>query len=392
MRLKRLMHPFRRGGIAGVILISLTVFVAACGSSSNNTSVTGIAAGTGAVAEGAATAAKKDAQPATTVPAVTVGVVNVLASSEASKRLEDALTSATHALGWKLLPCDAKGEPAEMQRCAETLLNRQVKVLFLLATEPTPVHNALVKAKERGIPVIGFGGQTSSSPLMAANYYPNEHEAGEIAGDYLVKELAKVPASERTMIVHRIAAIWGEERTKGMLAKVEAAGIHVAASYSTDLANVEAGTLKATTDELTANPGVKALYDSFDAAGRSMAQAVFQKFGHKTFPARPLVVTFHADLSTLAMVREGKVDAVVDVPYDATGWIAADQAAEFLARKTPPSTSPSGEYPLSFLGQELFTKEGKLPPVGQYRQPKNDFVTFFTTKWRDEFTNVAKGG
>jgi hypothetical protein len=31
-----------------------------------------------------------------------------------------------------------------------------------------------------------------------------------------------------------------------------------------------------------------------------------------------------------------------------------------------------------------------LPPKGQYRTPKNDFVTFFKTKWRDEFGTAGR--
>ncbi|HVW46343.1 MAG TPA: sugar ABC transporter substrate-binding protein [Solirubrobacterales bacterium] len=371
---------------------ALAVVVAACGGGGSSDEVTGISAGTGETASTAATAAKKAAGSPTELPQVTVGVVDVLASSEASQRLEVGLKDASKVLGWKLLSCDAQGEPAGMQRCAETLLNQEVEVLFLLATEPTPVHNALVKAKSKGVPVIGFGGQTTNSPLLAGLYYPNEHEAGEIAGEYIVEQLESLKPDERSMIVHSIAAIWGEERTAGMLEKVEPAGIKIAAKYQTDLANVEAGTLKATTDELTANPEVKAIYDSFDAAGRSTAQAVAQKFPGKKFPERPLVVTFHADLTTLEMMREGKIDAVVDVPYDATAWIAADQAAQFLARETPPSKEPEPKYPLPFLKQELFTAEDEFPPEGQYREPQNDFVTFFTTKWQQEFTNIPKSG
>jgi hypothetical protein len=31
-----------------------------------------------------------------------------------------------------------------------------------------------------------------------------------------------------------------------------------------------------------------------------------------------------------------------------------------------------------------------LPPEGQYRTPKNDFVTFFKTKWQDEFGTAGQ--
>ena len=55
------------------------------------------------------------------------------------------------------------------------------------------------------------------------------------------------------------------------------------------------------------------------------------------------------------------------------------------ARETPFDTSPQPSYGgLEIFDYAIVTKEN-LPPAGQYRESKNDFVTFFKTKWQEEF-------
>ena len=108
------------------------------------------------------------------------------------------------------------------------------------------------------------------------------------------------------------------------------------------------------------------------------------------FPDKPYVVTFHADLGTQDLMRRGAIDAVFDVPYDAAGWVAADQAAEYFARRTPiPKTPPPAYGGFDIYDYAMVTNDN-LPPKGQYRTPKNDFVTFFKTKWLDEFGTAGK--
>ena len=60
------------------------------------------------------------------------------------------------------------------------------------------------------------------------------------------------------------------------------------------------------------------------------------KYAGKTFPNKPLVVTFHADPSSQVLMRSGGIDAVVDNNYDATAWELADATAQHFARKSVP--------------------------------------------------------
>ena len=99
-----------------------------------------------------------------------------------------------------------------------------------------------------------------------------------------------------------------------------------------------------------------------------------------------MVATFHADLGTLELMKQGTVDVVVDVPYDASPWIGVDQLLEHFARDTAFEKAPQPSYPGvgDVFDYEVVTSDN-LPPDGEYRAPKVDFVTFFQTKWKTEF-------
>jgi ABC-type sugar transport system substrate-binding protein len=201
-----------------------------------------------------------------------------------------------------------------------------------------------------------------------------------------------VPENERTIVVHDFPTPWASARTKAMLEVIKQANVKVVDTVQSDAANLVDGTRKVVSDQLTKHPDVKGIYLAFDSAAPGAAQAVGQKFAGKAFPERPFVATFHGDLATLDLMRRGAIDMVVDVAYDATAFVAADQAAQFFARGTEISKEPRPDYPITFLDQVVLEADGELPAQGQYRETEDDFVTFFTEKWKKEFTNLGGGG
>jgi ribose transport system substrate-binding protein len=325
------------------------------------------------------------------VPKITVGFVNIVGAVESAQRAEREFKRATDALGWTLNTCDAQGDPTKMARCSDSLLDQNVDVLTVLGIEPSLIKAQLQKAKSQNVPVVEFSGQVAADPLFAGTYYPDEPAAGQVLTDYLVQKLDELPDETVPIAVHDYPAEWSAARTDTLKAAVaDQSKIEIAVETTTDAANLVEGTRKAVTDELTANPDLKAYWFGFDSAGQAGGQAVSAKFPGESFPDKPMVVTFHADLGTADLMRAGAVDAVSDVPYDAAGWIAADQIAEFVARQTPMAAEPQPEYPgIGTVYDYVVVDTTNLPPEGEYRVSENDFVTFFNTKWSNEFTNVA---
>jgi ABC-type sugar transport system substrate-binding protein len=377
-------------------LAVLAIVAVGCGDDDNNGSesgggskVTGVQAGTGSRRDEAAEAGKKAAEAAggnVDLHNKRAGILQILGAIESAQRAENTVTEAIKSVGWTTTVCDAQGGPNKMAACADSLLDRNVDVMFVIGIEPTPIKGQLRKAKQQNVPVVEISGQVPPDPLWSGTYYPDEEKAGRILADSLMKKMQEVEGTAEIAVAD-YPAMWASARTDQLKQAVEDSGgkAKIAATSVTDATNLVQGTQKTVTDQLTQNPDLKGYWFAFDSAGQAGGPAIQAKFGGKMFPDRPWVVTFHADLGTQDLMRRGAIDAVVDVPYDAAGWVAVDQAAEFFGRKKAFDKSPAPDYGgFEIYDYALVTKDN-LPPKGQYRTPKNDFVTFFKTKWQDEF-------
>ncbi len=382
-------------GLAALVC-GLAIVAAACGSDSSSSSSAADTTAQGGDAARAEKAKESGLAAATAagtpvaLPATTVGFVNIVGAVESAQRAERTFKEAATVVGWKVNSCDAQGDPTKMARCADTLLDQNVDVLVVLGIEPSLIKAQLNKAKKQNVPVVEFSGQVAPDPLFAGTYYPDESKAGQVLTDYLMPKLTELSADTVPIAVTDYPVQWSTERTDTLRAAVkDQSKVKIAVEATTDAANLVEGTRKQVNDQLTANPNLKAFWFGFDSAGQAGGQAVSAKFPGKQFPDKPMVVTFHADLATVELMRGGAIDAVSDVPYDASGWVAVDQIAGFLGRDTPMSPLPQPEYEgMGTIYDYVIVDTTNLPPAGEYRVPENDYQTFFTTKWKNEFTNV----
>jgi len=379
------------------LVVALALVAAACGSDDSGSSSaadTTAPAGNDQRAQIATDGGMEAAQAAgekVEVPKTNIGFVNILGSIESAQRAERTFREAAGVVGFNVNTCDAQGDPTKMARCADSLLDQNVDVLVVLGIEPSLIQAQLKKAKSENVPVVEYSGQVAADPLWAGTYYPDEPKAGQVLTDYLMGKLNELPDSSVPIAVDDYPTEWSSARTDTLRKAVAAQDkVKIAVESTTDATNLIEGTRKTVTDELTANPDLKAFWFGFDTAGQAGGQAVQAKFAGKKFPDKPLVVTFHADLGTTDLMRAGAIDAVSDVPYDASGWVAVDQIAELMARKTPMSSEPQPSYPgIGTVYDYVIVDSTNLPPKGEYRVPKNDYQTFFKTKWSNEFTNVS---
>ena len=287
--------------------------------------------------------------------------------------------------------CDAQGDPKKMAACGDSLLDRNVDVMFVIGIEPSLIKGQLRKAQQQNVPVVEINGQVTADPLWSGTYYPDEEKAGRILADSLMKKMQEVEGTA-DIAVADYPATWASARTDQLKQAVKDSGgkATIAATSVTDATNLVQGTQKTVTDQLTQNPDLKGYWFAFDSAGQAGGPAIQAKSGGKMFPDKPWVVTFHADLGTLDLMRKGAIDVVLDVPYDAAGWVAVDQAAEFFSRGKAFDKNPAPDYGGFEIYDYVLVTKDNLPPEGQYRTPKNDFVTFFKTKWQDEFGTAGQ--
>ena len=374
--------------------LAIGLFVAGCGDDDDDGGGTsgggGIGAGTGSAKakaqESGAQAAKEDGT-GELEPNKTIGFLQILGGIESADRTANAVKTALAEVGYKMVLCDGQGDPTKWATCADSLLGRGVDAIFTTGIEPNAVAPQLKKAQSQNVPFIQVGGLVS--PGYDGSYYPDEPEAGKILAEYTTKQLTdQVSEKPAQIIVHDYPAPWATSRTDELekLVKASPDDYEITATTQTDPANLVNGTRKTVTDQITANPDTNMFWFSFDSAGQVGGQAVLAKYPGKQFPEKPLVATFHGDLGTLELMKAGAVDVALDVPYDAGPWVGVDQLLQFWGLDTPFSKEPQPTYPGigTVYDYEVITKDN-LPPEGEYRTPKNDFVTFFKTKWADQF-------
>jgi ABC-type sugar transport system substrate-binding protein len=369
--------------------VGIVASAAACGgntSPSSSSSATSQSAASSAsqeiVTQGQA-AAKAAGSP-TKLPAETIGWVYYGANGIASQRAYNGVKDAVDTIGWKVIPCDGQGIPAKQQSCASNLLNQNVNALIVNTIDTATMADAIKQASAKHVPIISVGGALETSKGYAASYAPDEAGMGTALGNWIVKTLGSGGGG---VIQQTFQAKFATLRTDAMAATYSGSNVKVVDTFDANPVDLTAATEKQTSDALSSHPDAKAVAMVFSTAEIGAAQAIQQRYGAgKSFPNRPLLATYYANLPVIDMIRKNELDAAVENPLEWCGWVAIDQLAEFFARQTPVSTAERPNYGsgLDFWRPTVVTKDN-LPPQGQLLAPPVDFAGFFAAKWKSEF-------
>ena len=370
-----------------VIAVVVALAVAGCGSA------TGVEAQKGPVADRAKAAGKRAAQEAggrTKVPGANVVLLLMNGSEESSARLKVEITHLSKVkLGWTPSPCDGKGDAKALEMCAIGVID-QGPADFIISNgvPPKDMSRILKKAFFKKIPVINIAATVAPSGLFAASYTPDDGAQSAKLNKYMIKRLMRLPEEDRKIVVLSSSTGGGSARFRQLKSDIQGTGIQIVDEAQADQAK-SATDKETVTKLLEKHPDVKGVWLAKGSSVAPAGDAVDKAFKNLDFPDRPLVVGFNADPLAAASIRDGKVDAVSDVAYDATLYIALDQIAENLGRQTP--LPEDSDYPLNFLDIALVTRDN-APEKGKFRDPKEDFVSYFTSKWRREFGSPPKAG
>ena len=339
----------------------------------------------------AGTAAGEAAGEPVEVPAITLGYLDQVGTAEIAQRTYEATKAAAESLGWEVAYCDAAGDPRKMASCGDNLLDRNVNVMLSTAIDSSLIKPQLQKAKSADVPWITIEGGARPDPLFTAQVAPNEAAIAKVANDYLVEQLATIDGPA-PIAVHTFTQIFAVAQREDQLKKdIAGTNIEIVDTHQTDLANGVEDTTRATEAQVQQNPDLKALWGDINFHIPGFAIAMQRQFAGKSFPDRPLVVGVFADRLNTEQIRNGLADAVAEQPLEANGYIVVDQIAGNLARGTAIEDGMQpGFYPLDFVSPVLITKDN-LPPEDQLVESKEDYATFFTTKWATEFTNGPTG-
>ena len=378
-------------GIKGVLLGAVAVTALSLGACGGNVAPADDDAGPGAAPAADASseiveageAAAEEAGGAVDLPEKTIGFVYFGKNGISSQRAYDGAKAAADRIGWKLEACDGQGIPVEQQRCATNLLNQNVDALFVNTIEASTLEDAISQAEASDIPIVSFGGALETSEGYAAAYAPDEEAMGAALGDWLTQTLP----DGGEVVAQTFPAVWATARVDGLEAGIDGTGIEVVDTFDANPTDLTAATQRQTSAALSSTPDVDALFMTFSTAELGAAQALEQQFGQgASYPDRPLLMTFYANLPVIDMIREGSLDAAAENSIEWQGWVAVDQMAEYFARDAEIDTAERPDYGdgLDFWRASVVTADN-LPPEGQLLEPQVDFDGFFTAKWQAEF-------
>jgi ABC-type sugar transport system substrate-binding protein len=257
---------------------------------------------------------------------------------------------------------------------------------------PKDMSRILKKAYFKKVPVINIAATVApNKKLFTASYTPDDKAASATVNKYMIRRLMRLPRPERKIVVLSSSTGGGSERLRQLRRDIEGTGIEIIDAAQADLE--KAATDKKTVKKLLdKHPNAKAVWLAQGTSVGPAADAVDKGFKNLDFPDRPLVVGFNADPKAASAIRDGKADAVADVAYDATLYMALDQIAENLGRQRPLAKDvEDANYPLDFLDIALVTRDN-APGKKKFREPKQDYVSYFKAKWRKEFGPPPKPG
>ena len=330
------------------------------------------------------------------VPHVTVGYLRYVAADYSDGLMYNSFVQAASLLGWKVIPCDGAGVPATMAACMSTLIADHPVAIVNDGIPQSLIAAGLQQAKAAGIILIYTSGTLapgsqsiySGTNLYDAGYTTPDQQMGVSLAQYVVKQLANTSGPKQMIDQTFPVAEWGVVRNNGLLSVLNSSnsGIKIVASPQADSANLVQGTNSSISALLTQYPNTKVIWITFDGTVGGAAQALQAKYPGASFPKAPMLVTFYADPQTDQLIRQGVVTAAANDQLQWCSWVAVDQLAQLLARKTPlnPNVRPNYGPGLDFWQPQIITK-ANVPSGNQFPAPPVNYVKFFTDKWHDEF-------
>jgi len=206
----------------------------------------------------------------------------------------------------------------------ETAIEQKADAIVISAASSEGVIPSIQKAREQGIKIVNFDTRISDKSVIDA-FVGGDDEAGAYkAGKYICEQLGG--EGEVAIITGLMEQSTGVDRHAGfMRACEEYQGITVVAEQSAEWSSDKAADV--TTNILTANPNVKAIFACNDQMAVGMVNAA--KSAGKT--ADDLVlVGFDGILDAVNMVMDGDLDAFVSLPNLDEGAMGIKLAAALV--------------------------------------------------------------
>ncbi|KON85249.1 D-ribose transporter subunit RbsB [Rossellomorea marisflavi] len=235
--------------------------------------------------------------------------------------IKEGVQKEAKAQGMKVIVVDAQNDAAKQINDVEDLIQQGVDLLLINPTDSSAISTAVQSANSIGIPVVTLDRSADKGDVATLVSSDNE-KGGEMAADYLIKELG-----EGTKVAE-LEGVPGASATRE-----RGAGFHNLADDKLDVAAKQTANFDRTQglntmeNILQGNPDIKAVFAHNDEMALGAQQAI-QSSGRDV-----LVVGFDGNEDALKSIEEGNLSATVAQQPEEIGKLAVQAGADVLNGK-----------------------------------------------------------
>lgn len=318
-----------------------------------------------------------------------IGLILLSMQSPANYRIAETAKKLGTLFGYEVIICDPDFDAQRVAQCATSIVAQRPDAVLSDAHEPTTLGSALNDARDMGIPWFALVVNVSQSPALV-QYGITGREVGAVYDKWLLDEIAKRKGDGKPL---KVMALGAPALGAALLAQQEQLaedikarpGAELTVQHDLDLPNIVQDTLNITKQTLGQTPDLGGTWTVCDFCVPLIAQ-VYDSEG-LTGDKRPVVGGNYTTPQSVDLIRQGKVDGVVDISFESSIYVVFDQLLQKWARDRAINASPdvfSIAYSLKFMEPYMVTKDNigsgpDIPILGA------NYEDYFAAKWGAEF-------
>lgn len=343
-----------------------------------------------AEAVAAAQADTADVTETVAVPAdKKIGLILLGGQSASSFRIQGPIEQITAKLGWETIICDPAFDAQKMSQCATSMVVQGADAIFSISISPGVLGSGLRDANDRGVPWFGTVSGVEDTDLIIPYGSPG-YATAQLSAEWLFSKAkarhgdeAKLKFMIMTAPTVGLANLIEEQEV--LKAADADPNVEIVINHNLDLSNIVQDTINVSRRSVQQYPDLTGIWTVCDLCIPLMSQAM--DTDDRTGDNRPILAGDYTTEQTVKLIREGKVDGVMDLPLEASVWVAFDQ---MLANWTRGTEIASGfdvfekGYGLTFM-EPYILEQGNVGDSGAIPVYGPDYVTYFETKWAAEY-------
>jgi len=318
-----------------------------------------------------------------------IGLILLSGQSPANQRVVAAAREIARLFKFDVVVCDPNFDAQRVGQCATSLVAQKPDAMMSTSQSAVALGPALQDAYRRGIPWFGLVAGVAPSPAIIP-YGITGREVGAVYDAWLFGEMAKRKGPEARLTIMALGA-----PTVGLAVKAQqdqlvedakkVQGLQIVVLHDLDLPNIVQDTLAVTKQTIRRYPDLGGTWTVCDFCVPLIAQALATEEGAGAH--RPVVGGDYTMPQSVSLMRQGKVDGVVDIDFESSVYVAFDQLLEKWTRGRAIDIDPSvfsKGYSLKFMVPYMVTRENvgtaaAIPIFG------SDYKDYFSAKWQAEF-------